>query len=119
MHTLVRRMRPLIMPLIIALVTVAVALPPRAAVAGIVGTETVLAEQAIGERAQLLALIDRGDVQEQLMAHGVSPAEAAQRVASLTDTEVLELAERMDSLPAGASTATLLLLVIIIILLVR
>lgn len=116
MLNLLRKLRLLSLPVIMMFAVVA--LPPQAAYAGIVGTETVLAEQAVLERAELLSLIDRSDVQEQLIAHGVSPEQAVERVAGLTDEEVLELAERMDSLPAGGAVV-LLLVVVIILLLIR
>ncbi|QKT04606.1 PA2779 family protein [Ectothiorhodospiraceae bacterium 2226] len=107
----------LIFPLVIAFLLTGLA--SQTAMAGIVGTDTVLSDQAAaGERARLEALLDREEVQEKLVEYGVAPAEAAERVAALTDEEVLEIAQNIDELPAGGSV-TLLLLVIILILLLR
>ncbi|RFA29403.1 hypothetical protein CAI21_10105 [Alkalilimnicola ehrlichii] len=90
----------------------------QTAVAGIVGTETVLAEQSAGaERARLQAMLDRQDVQEQLIGYGVSPEEAAERVAALTDAEAIELAQRIDELPAGGVTTVLLVIIILLLVL--
>ncbi|HDP88445.1 MAG TPA: hypothetical protein ENN42_00555 [Thioalkalivibrio sp.] len=92
----------------------------QTAVAGMVGTDTVLSERAeADERARLHALLDREDVQEKLVEYGVSPEEAAERVAALTDQEALELAQNIDELPAGGSTTALLLVIIILLLLLR
>lgn len=91
----------------------------QAAMAAMVSTETVVTEQALSvDRDQLVAALEREDVRAQLQEYGVSPEEAAKRVASLTDEEVRDLAQNIDTLPAGGSgTVTILLLVIIIILL--
>lgn len=114
----IRAHRVLLYPLIIAFLLSGFA--SQTAVAGIVGTDTILAEQAgSAERAQLEALLDRQDVQEKLVEYGVSPEEAAERVAALTDEEALDLAQRIDDLPAGGSTVALLLVIIILLLLLR
>ncbi len=62
----------------------------------------------------------REDVQRELEAFGVSPADAASRVASLTEAELRELSSRVDSLPAGGHlhTIEILLIILIIVLLI-
>lgn len=114
----IRARRVLVFPLILAFLLSGFA--SQMAMADIVGTDTVLSEQAAAavERIQLEAMLEREDVREKLIEHGVDPLEAAERVAALTDDEVLELAQNMDELPAGGAT-TLLLVVIILILLLR
>lgn len=95
------------------------ALTTQAAVAAMVSTETVVSEQTVSiDRDQLAAALEREDVRAKLQEYGVSPEEAAERVASLTDEEARELAHNIETLPAGGSgTVTILLLVIIILLL--
>ena len=85
-----------------------------------IGTPELLAPSADAQRASVEAFVAREDVQRQLEALGVSQADAASRVAGLTDAELLELSARIGSLPAGAgiSTVELLLIIIIIILLI-
>ncbi len=108
----------MIVPLIIAFLLGGFA--AQTAGAGIVGTDTLLAEQSgKDERARLASLLDRQDVRDKLIEYGVSPEEAADRVAALTDEEALELAQRIDDLPAGGSTVALLLVIIILLLLLR
>jgi Family of unknown function (DUF6627) len=53
------------------------------------------------DRARLSAFLDRADVQKQLQAMGVNPAQAKARVASLTDNEVRMLNAKLNQLPAG------------------
>ena len=75
---------------------------PAAAQAGLVGTRTVIEQQAGAvQRAEVRAFLQRSDVREQLRQLGVSPAEAAQRVAALSDSEVQRIHGRIEELPAG------------------
>ena len=53
------------------------------------------------DRSQLLGVLDRVEVQNQLQAHGVSIEQAKARIAALTDAEAAQLAAQIDSLPAG------------------
>lgn len=100
--------------LILAVVT------PLHAQAGIVTTDEVVSEQAHAmEREQLLQKLDRDDVRAQLESYGVDAEQAQERVAAMTDAEVLELQAGLDQAIAGgdAGIATLLLVVIIVLLL--
>ena len=88
--------------LAIALV-LAATLPMGFAQAGLVPTDQVITETfgASDERARVEAFLAREDVQEQFAALGVDPAEAALRVAALSDDEVAKIAGQLDQLPAG------------------
>jgi uncharacterized protein DUF6627 len=91
------------------------ALPARAEM---IGTEQLLAPSADAQRARVEAFLERDDVQRQLEANGVSPADAAGRVASLTPAELQVLSSHMDTLPAGGDVSTLELLLIILIIVI-
>lgn len=72
--------------------------------AAMVGTETVLnmvQEQDARERVR--NFLDRQDVQAAMAAQGINPAEAKARVDCLSDAEVLQIAARLDQLPAGGN----------------
>ncbi len=85
----------------------------------IVTTDEVVTEQTQTlERAEILAQLDRDDVKAQLEDYGVDPEQAQQRVAAMTNAEILDLQDNMDEAVAGGDTAVVLLLLIIIILLV-
>lgn len=117
MEKLRRIARPISHFVIIAFLWLGVQLP--AAHAGIVGTETLVSsEQAQQDRAHILKLLERKDVQEQLVAYGVDAEQAKARVNSLTDTEMRSLAGKMDQLPAGGDSVVGILFAIFIILLI-
>lgn len=54
-------------------------------------------------QARLLQWLDRGDVAAALVERGVSPDEARERVAALTDAQAAQLLAEIDRAPAGAS----------------
>ena len=83
----------------------------------------ISSDQAIAQppsdRERVQQLLARPEVQQELEKHGLAPADAAARVQAMSDSEVAQLAGRLDSLPAGAAISNdELLLIIIIILLV-
>ena len=76
-----------------------------APIAGAVLIETatiVSAEEVDASRTRLAALLAREDIGAALQDHGVTAQEAMLRVNSLTDQEVMKLAQNIDSLPAAA-----------------
>jgi len=71
--------------------------------AALVETATLVsAEEVDASRARLAALLAREDIGAALQDHGVTAQEAMLRVNSLTDQEVMKLAQNIDSLPAAA-----------------
>jgi hypothetical protein len=96
-----------------------VGLAPTAS-AGVVGTRTVMMEM---ERVEILhrvqAVLDREAVQAQLVALGVDPAAAIERVAALTDDELRSLDGRLASLPAGAGVLEVIGVVFVVLLILE
>ena len=84
--------------------------------AEMIGTAQLLAPSADARRERVDTFLARADVRQNLAALGVDPADAAQRVASLTDAQLQELSGRIESLPAGASAVELVLIVILVLL---
>ncbi|HLU62447.1 MAG TPA: PA2779 family protein [Gammaproteobacteria bacterium] len=83
--------------------------------AGVISTqEYVAAEQAAADRALVTQLLQREDVRERMLGMGVDAADVDRRVAALSDAEVAELADRMESLPAGAGVLETLLIVALV-----
>jgi hypothetical protein len=62
-------------------------------------------------------VLERADVQARLQAYGVSVADVQARVAALSDAEAAELAERLDSLPAGGNAVIGAIVLIFLVLL--
>jgi hypothetical protein len=117
--------RKVVSPLVFLLAVSLVEAPFAAhAHAGMIPTSQAVADLS---RAQNLAKLDefigRQEVQAQLIKNGVTPREASQRIASLSDFELQKMAGNVETAPAGAEVVvigvTTLLLIIIIILLVR
>jgi hypothetical protein len=86
--------------LIMAAVVLITAMPLGVAQAALITTDQVIGDAA-DERGRVTAFLQRQDVRAQMVALGVDPAEAAARVASLSDREVRHVAGQIDRLPAG------------------
>lgn len=85
-------------------------------VAGIVGTEQLLQNQSQGvDRASLLSALERDEVRRQLIARGVDPDNARQRIAALSDEQVREIGNGIDQLPAGAGVLEILVAVVLVL----
>lgn len=101
----------------LVVVSMFVCAPLAPAHAGIVGTDTAI---AMTERAETVARVNsvlmRDDVRGQLEALGVSPADAMERVSSLTSAELAELDARLDELPAGGGVLGVLGAVLVVLL---
>jgi len=74
------------------------------------------------ERQANLDVIDRAmlrdDVQGQLTALGVDPADAMQRIAILPDQDLAALAEQIDSLPAGGDSLFAVVGIVFVVLII-
>jgi hypothetical protein len=86
--------------LTMAVVLLITSLPLGGAQAALITTDQVIGDTG-GERGKVSAFLQRQDVRAQMTAFGVDPAEAATRVASLSDHEVRQIAGQIDQLPAG------------------
>jgi hypothetical protein len=114
--------RKLVRPVLaLTLTAMVLAGVPAGAWAGMISTATVIAAEPAPVRAADLALVQaqlaRADVQQQLQALGVNPADAAQRAASLTDAELARLAQQMQHAPAGGDGGILAVVGIVFLVL--
>jgi hypothetical protein len=90
---------------------------PQMAHAGIVSTDAVISAEATqAQRAQVSAFFTRADVRSALEQQGVKPEAALERVNTMTDAEVAQLAGRIDQAPAGGDIVGVLLFVFILLL---
>ena len=89
--------------------------PFQMAQAGMIGTEQVASTAHHGDRTTLLNMLSRVEVASQLQSLGIDPAQARDRVQAMSDQEISALANRLESLPAGASNSSGVILVIIIV----
>jgi hypothetical protein len=117
MEILRRLTKPVSHLVVLGLLALSLHLP--AAHAGMIGTEAVVnAAQTQQNRERLHDALNRDDVQAQLLARGVDPAQVQARVDSLTDEEMQTLAANMDQLPAGGDSVLGVLVFIFIVLLI-
>ena len=115
MELLRRLIKPVSHLVVLGLLALSLHLP--AAHAGMIGTEAVVnAAQVQQDRERLHSALSRDDVQAQLLARGVDPAQVQARVDSLTDEEMQTLATEMDQLPAGGSVVGALVLIFLVLL---
>jgi len=65
------------------------------------------------------AAMAREDVRQQLVAHGVDPDDALERIAQLPDQDLAELADQMEDLPAGGSLFALIGVVFVVLMILE
>ena len=85
--------------------------------AAMVATPEILLQS---DRKQLVKMLEREDVQQQLVELGVDAETTITRVNQMTEEELVQLNGHLSELPVGAglSTVDLLIIVILVILLV-
>jgi hypothetical protein len=105
--------------LVLAVYVFMISGPHQAAMAALVGTETILdAGRVQNARETVRSLMAREDIQAALEGQGIDPAEARARAEALSDAEAVRLADRLDQLPAGGSTVGIIVGAIVIVFLV-
>ena len=88
--------------LFMATIMLVIATPYQPLLAAMVPTEATL-DKTIAQDARnhLKTLISRNDIKDALVSQGIDPDEAKARVDSLSDSEVIEVADKIEQLPAG------------------
>lgn len=86
-------------------------LPYGAAQAAMISTEQATSVPAVTRtgpeaRAFVMGILTRADVQAEMRAQGVDPAEAVARVDAMSNAEIQKVAGKIDASPAGAASAT-------------
>ncbi len=83
---------------------------------GIVTTDQLLQQQLeVLNKSSLVAMLDRDDVRQQLVERGVDPDYAKARIAALSDAQIEELKDNIDTLPAGSSVVGILVAVLLVL----
>ncbi|MGD8333376.1 MAG: PA2779 family protein [Desulfobacterales bacterium] len=108
-----------IIGIFMAVTMLLISTPYQSAIAALIDTETVLDESRSQEaRDYIKQLLAREDVRSALIAQGIDPLEAEARIASLSDSEVIELVDQIEKLPAGQGALGFVIAVLIIVVLV-
>lgn len=96
--------------------------PYQTVLAKMITTEIVLdAARVNASRAYVETVLSRKDVTAALVSQGIDVKEARARINALSDAEIIDLADRMENLPAGGSSLGIVVgavLVIFVVLLV-
>lgn len=88
----------------------------NSAYADVIPSDNVIAEQQrLYNKQQILDMVDSQQVHDQLIALGVSPADARNRIANMTDAELAEFQRQMDELPAGQGVVSAIVTVLVVI----
>jgi len=92
---------------------------PQIVHAALVSTQQVLDSHERTERLERIdKLLVRDEVRRQFVLLGVDPDEARQRVAALTDAELVRLEAGIGDMPAGGDSILAVLGIILVVLLV-
>ncbi|MDH3315326.1 MAG: PA2779 family protein [Betaproteobacteria bacterium] len=93
---------------------------PHAVIAAPVGTSAVLQqESAEAQVSRVRETLARDDVQRAMIALGVNPDAARERVASLTQAEVAALESELEGLPAGGDFLAVVGIVFIVLIILE
>jgi hypothetical protein len=83
-----------------------------------VSTDSVLLQQQRAEQeAVILRTLQQDKAREVLAGQGVSLAQVEERLQRLSHTEIQQLAERADSLPAGEGLLEVVVVVFLVLIL--
>jgi len=84
--------------------------------AKMIDTTAYMDQQNDSARGELASFMAREDVREKLVALGVNPDDAANRIAALNDQEVSQLQNRIHDLPAGSGVLAVLGVVLVVLI---
>lgn len=85
--------------------------------AEMLGTDVAIGKySALADRAVLLDTLQKQEIQDQIVALGVDPAEAGARLAALSDAEIASIMTQMEQDNAGADIVGTLFSVFVILL---
>ena len=112
MNVIRKTLKP--MSISLAVIIFLISAPVHSVLAGMIGTETVMdSDRGREARDYIHQLLTRKNVQDTLIAHGIDPIEAKARIDSLSDDEVIRIADQIDQLPAGSGAVEVLLVIIL------
>jgi hypothetical protein len=98
--------------MLVAVGVISLSVPAQAAM---VGTGQIV-DVAVGQILDQETMQQKRDwIQAQLEEGGISPADSALRVSSMSDEQVIQVHQRIDEMPAGAGAAGTILLILAIL----
>jgi hypothetical protein len=105
--------------LFLAILMIAIFTPYQVVLAKMVLTETVIeSDRADEARVYVNSVLAREDLKAALMSQGIDMKEAKARIDSLSDTEIMLLADKIEQLPAGGDPLSTIIGAVVFIFLV-
>ena len=105
------------MAILLAIYMLMLACPYHSTWAALIGTDSIINENRDqNPRDYLNDLLAREDLKAALVSQGIDPQEAQARIDSLSDSEVNDIVDRLDQLPAGGVLGTLLIIAFLVFL---
>ena len=112
MHTFQKMAKPISILAVILLLLMSTL--NQLATAAMVGTEKLLISDRNQEtRSYLQQMMSRKEIQEALVACGIDLQEAKIRIDSLTDSEIEQILEKINDLPAGGGIDAAFVLIVV------
>lgn len=102
------------------ILSAAITFAPMTLHADMVSTQTMIKGETQSAQMELMEnFMASEEVRDRMEAMGVNPAMAAERVASLTDSQLQQLAVHLEDAPAGSDALGAVATVLVIILLLE
>ncbi|GGD69637.1 hypothetical protein GCM10011357_25870 [Lacimicrobium alkaliphilum] len=76
--------------------------------------QVIASQQHQYNKQQVLSFLDNAEVQNKLVALGVSPEQAEQRIANMTNEELDALNSQMNEMPAGGIVGTIVTVLVVV-----
>ncbi len=113
MNVIRKALKP--MSMYLAVIMFLIAAPVQSVPAAMIDTETMM-DSARGREAReyLHQLMARKEIQAAIAAQGIDADEAWARINSLSDDEIIRIADQIDQLPAGGGLTEFLLIIILV-----
>jgi len=94
--------KSIVLMVVMAMINLSIATGP--VYASMIQTSDVIQQESKSlQKKQLIEILEREKVQDQLNSWGVDPATARSRINALTDQEIMKISEHIQDVPAGGS----------------
>ena len=116
-----KRIRSMAKPcsLFLVILMITIFTPYQTVLAKIISTETVVESgRAYDARVYVNSVLAREDVRTALISQGIAIQEVEARLVSLTDAEIVSMADQLESAPAGGSAVGVIVGAAVIIFIV-
>lgn len=93
--------------------------PIQPAFAALIGTDTYVEKEQIDNAREIVnVFLSKQKVTKVMIQQGVNPEEVRNRIANLSDQEIIKISKQIDNLPAGGGGVGLVISVLVIVVLV-